>query len=186
MNWKEKVILAKIGVGDYPTDPTPTGAANAILSTNVNFTPMEGQGVSRNLERANFGAQEQLPTQLRATLTFDVEMVGSGTLGVAPGWGPLHRMCRCAETIVEDTSVEYTPITTGQEWGFIYINIAGVLFKLPGARGTWIMTLSAQGIPVWRYTFTGLFVQPTAAAMPVADFSLFQAPQVATKPRRPR
>jgi hypothetical protein len=94
-------------------------------------------------------------------------------------------MCGCAETIVADTSVEYDPISAAYEWGQLYMYIGGNLHKLPGARGNWVHALTAQGIPVWRYSFRGLFVVPTAAAVPASDFTAFQVPTVATKANTP-
>lgn len=182
--WKKKVILAKIESA-YGTDPTPTGGANAILCTNVSLNPMEGEDVSRNLERPYFGAQENLPVGLHATLSFDVEMVGSGALGTAPGWGVLHRACACAETITASTKVEYTPISSALESATFYVNIDGVLHKMLGARGTFVAKLNTQGIPVWSYSFTGLFVQPTATAAPTPTYTAFQTPLVATSANTP-
>ncbi|MCA0245788.1 MAG: hypothetical protein LCH93_04140 [Proteobacteria bacterium] len=181
--WKKKVLLAKIETV-YGTDPTPTGS-NAILGTNISLNPMEGEDVSRNLERPYFGGQEQLPTAVHAVLTFDVEMVGSGELGVPPGWGILHRGCACAEIVTADTSVEYAPISSTLESLTFYLNIDGNLHELNGSRGTFVGTINAQGIPVWRYTFTGLFVQPVAAAAATPDYTIWQAPQVATKANTP-
>ena len=182
--WKKKVILAKLET-TYGTDPTPTGAANSILCTNVSLNPMEGEDVSRNLERPYFGAQENLPVGLNATLSFDVEMVGSGTLGTAPGWGVLHRACACAEVVTASTKVEYTPISAALESATLYMNVDGVLHKLSGARGTFVGKLNAQGIPVWSYSFTGLFTQPTTTAAPVPDYTAFKTPLVATSTNTP-
>lgn len=139
----------------------------------------------RNLERPYFGAQQQLPVGLNSVLTFDVEIVGSGALGTAPGWGPLHRACACAETITASTKVEYTPISSSLESGALYMNIDGTLHVLLGGRGSWVAKLNAQGIPVFSYSFTGLFTQPTQTAAPTPVYSAFQTPQVATKANTP-
>ena len=184
MYWKKKVILAKIEV-TYGTDPTPTGAANAILCMNVNLEPMAGEDVSRNLERPYFGAQEVLPVGLNSVLSFDVEIVGSGTLGTAPAWGPLHRACACAETVAAATMVEYTPISSAMESVTLYMNIDGTLHKLSGARGSWVAKINAQGIPMFSYSFTGLFTQPTTTAAPTPVYTAFQTPQAATKANTP-
>jgi hypothetical protein len=146
---------------------------------------MEGEDVSRNLERPYFGAQQMIPVGLYATLSFDVEMVGSGELGTPPGWGVLHRGCACAETIVADTSVTYEPISTSFESLTFYVNIDGILHKMLGARGTFVAKLNALGIPVWSYTYTGLFVQPSSAAAPTPDYSVFQVPTAASKANTP-
>ena len=182
--WKSKTLLAKIET-TYGTDPTPTGADNAILATNVSFAPMEGQDVSRNLERPYFGASPMIPVGLYSTLTFDVEYAASGDAGTAPAWGPLIRACGAAETIVADTSVEYTPITDDPESISIYFAIDTVRHVMVGTRDTFVLTVNAQGIPVLRFTMTGLFAVPSTQAKVTADFSAFLSPKVATKANTP-
>lgn len=182
--WKSKTLLAKIEV-TYGTDSVPTAAANAILASNVTLAPMEGEDVRRNVERPFFGAQEELPVGLHCMLTFDVELQGSGALGVAPGWGPLIRMCSVAQVVTAATRVEYTPITDAPESGAIYMAIDTVRHVLLGARGTFVITLNAQGIPVKRYTMTGLFTVPTTVAKVTPTLTGFQAPLVATRVNTP-
>lgn len=184
MYWKKKVILAKAET-TYGDDATPTGAANAILATNVSLNPMEGEDVSRNLERPYFGGQQQLPVGLNVTLSFDVEMVGSGTLGVAPGWGVLVRACAVAEVVTATEKVEYSPISSALESATIYINIDGTLHVLTGTRGTFVAKINAQGIPVFSFSFTGLFNQPEAGVLPTPDYSIFQTPAIATTANTP-
>ncbi|KAK0331661.1 hypothetical protein LTR94_028026 [Friedmanniomyces endolithicus] len=82
IKWRSKIILAKIEpLASYGVDSVPTGALNAMLMTNVTFQPMEGQSVSRNLERPYMGAQEELPVGLYSVLQGDIELVGSGSTG---------------------------------------------------------------------------------------------------------
>lgn len=183
MFWKTKTLLAKIET-TYGTDSGPTAAANAILASNVSLNPMEGQDVPRNIERANFGAQEQIPVGLFSTLTF-VELQASGTLGTAPGWGPLMRMCSVAQVVTSLTKVEYTPITDGQESGSIYMAIDTNRHVLLGSRGSFVITLNAQGIPVMRFTMTGLFAVPTTVAKVNPVLTAFLGPLVATKANTP-
>jgi len=89
---RKRVILAKIET-TYGTDPTPTGAANAILVRNLNVTPQDADFVDRNLVRPYIGRSEQLPAAIRASMDFEVEIAGSGTAGTAPGYDPLLRAC---------------------------------------------------------------------------------------------
>lgn len=184
LKWSSKALLAKIEAS-YGTDPVPTGAANAILATNVTLAPMEGEDVTRNLETPYFSADPTLPVGLRSVLTFDVEIVGSGTLGTAPGWGPILRACGVAQTITAGTKVEYNPITDNHESVAIYMHIDTTRHVLLGARGNAVLTLNAQGIPIWRFTMTGLFATPTEQAKPTPDYTSFKAPQVATKANTP-
>lgn len=182
--WKSKTLLAKIE-SVYGTDPTPTGAANAILATEVSFSPMEGTDVARNLERTYFGADDSVPAELRAVITFTVELVGSGSLGVAPGWGPLLRACAVAEVITATTRVEYTPVTDNAESVTLYFDVDGTQQRMRGTRGTAVLSLGSSGIPKAVFTMTGLFSVPTEAAKPTVDYALFQAPQIGSTQNTP-
>lgn len=182
--WRDKTLLAKIETV-YGTDPAPTGAANAILAKEITLSPMEGTDVSRELELPNMGAQPTIAAELHATLKFRVELQASGSLGVAPAWGPLMRACSFAQTIVATTSVTYNPITTGQESVTLYLNVGGTLFNLKGARGDVTLMLDAQGIPHLEFTFTGLWVAPAAQAKPAVTLSGFVDPTVATTANTP-
>jgi hypothetical protein len=182
--WKSKVLLAKIDA-TYGVDPVPTGAANAILATDVTLAPMEGEDVSRNLERPYLGGQETIPVGLRATLTFSTELAGSGAAGTPPLWGVLARGCACAEVISAGVSVAYNPITANQESLGFYFWIGAIKHVLKGSRGTCEFMLNAQGIPIAKWTFTGLFTQPVDAAQATPTLTGWPEPLVATKANTP-
>lgn len=184
IKFKSKVILAKIE-GAYGTDAVPTGAANAVLAMNVEISPMEGQDVTRDIERPELSADPMIPVGVHVVLSFDVELVGSGTLGTAPAWGPLMRMCGAAQTVTPGVKVEYAPITGNEESGSIYFMIGNTRHVILGARGTFVYTLNANAIPVKRYTMTGLFTVPGEAATIVPVYTAWQQPQVATKANTP-
>lgn len=181
--WNSKILLAKIEA-TYGTDAAP-GGADAILATKVKLSPMEGNDVSRELERPHMGAQPTIPVDLHSKLTFSVELVGSGTAGTAPGWSALIRACGVAETITANTSVVYNPITKGHESVSIYLGIDGTRYVLKGARGGAKFTVSASGIPMIEFTFTGMFSLPTEVANVAANLSKFQKPQVASTANTP-
>lgn len=184
LKWKSKVLLAKIE-GTYGTDPTPTGAANAILATNITFQPMEGEDVSRELERPFLGAQEMIPAGLRATITFSTELAGSGVAGTAPAWGVLARACAMAEVITALTSVAYSPVSAAMESATIYFWIENTKHVLLGARGTGELSIDAQGIPRIQWTLTGLWTQPAEGAAATPTLTGFIAPKLATKANTP-
>jgi len=184
IRWKSKVILFKIEVTEG-TDPVPTSGANAILATSVELTPMDGEDVSRNLELPYLGAQEMIPTGLRQTLKFNVELVPSGTAGTAPAWGPLLRACGVAETIVADTSVTYNPITANQESVASYFFIGATRFVALGSRGDVSMAYTAQGIPYLQFAFTGLYTAPAEHAPTTPTLTNFKKPTIATKANTP-
>lgn len=184
IRFSDKVILAKPETV-YGTDPTPTGAANAILMTNVSFSPMEGEDVSRELIRPFLGNQGTLSAGLRAVLTGSTELAGSGVAGTAPAWGVLARACAMAETVVEDTSVAYTRVSDAHESATIYFWQGETLQKMTGVRGNGVLTVAAQGIPRIEWTLTGLWAAPAEQTQAVPVFTPWKAPLVANKVNTP-
>lgn len=179
IKWRSKIILVKTEVV-YGNNPMPTGPANAMLLTNVQLQPMEGQDVTRDVETPYMGAKESLPVGLYAVLTGDFELVGSGTAGVAPAWSPLIRACGVAEVVTVGQKVEYSPVTEAHESVTAHMVIGTNGYTIVGARATGQITINAAGIPVCRVTITGLFTVPAVTARPIPDFSKWQKPQVAS------
>lgn len=189
IRWKSKIILVKPET-TYGVNPVPTGAANAILLTDVSLQPMEGQEVSRNLELPYLGSQEQLPVGLYAVLSGSSELVGSGTTGVAPGWGILMRMCGVAQVVTADVTpndgmVEYLPVSDNHESGTVKFWIGPNCYVILGARATFEIMIGALGIPSIKWTITGLFTVPDVVTRPAVDLSAFQAPQIASSATTP-
>lgn len=96
---RKRTLLAKIE-SSYGVDPTPTGAANAVLVSNLNVTPMSTELVDRDLIRPFLGNSEQLHAAIYAMAEFECEVAGSGTAGTAPAWGPLMRACGFSQTVL--------------------------------------------------------------------------------------
>lgn len=182
--FRKKVLLAKIEA-TYGTDANPTGAANAILASEISIQPMEGSDLDRGHDTPYLGANATIPVDVHSVATFKVELAGSGAAGTAPGWGPLLRACGVAETVSAGTSVLYNPISDAFESVTTYLNIDGTLYALIGARGNCDITVNASGIPQLEFTFTGLWVKPTAQALPTPVYSAFQKPLAGSKANTP-
>jgi hypothetical protein len=180
---KKKYILAKVETV-YGTDPTPAGA-NAILTSNCQVQPHQGNRVSRNLDRPSLGNDVEIATGLFTTVTFDVELAGSGAAGTAPGWGVLLRGCGFDETVAAATSVTYAPVSASFDSLTIYYYIDGELHKLTGARGTVSANLSRDQNPMLSFSFTGLANDPTAPVLIAPDNALFVAPLPVTEANTP-
>lgn len=178
------IILAKIEAV-YGTDPAPTGAANAILMKDVSLTPMEGGEESRNLQRPYLGGQEELPHSFRAVLTGSTEFAGSGAAGTPPAWGVLARACALAEVATPGASVVYSPVSDDFEAVTIYVWYGGTRQVITGCRGTATLTINAQGIPVIRWTLTGLWSQPSEQARQTPSFTAWKKPQIASDANTP-
>jgi hypothetical protein len=175
--WRKKIFLFKIET-TYGVDAAPTPAANAVLATEVKFQPMEGTDVNRDLDLPYLGGQGTIPNELHAKFSFKVELAPSGSVGVAPAWGPLLRACACAQTINAGVSVVYNPITDNHESGTLKLYIDGILFQSTGIRGTAKFMFNAQGIPYLEFEFTGLFVQPADDTTTAPTLTPFQKPRV--------
>ena len=174
---RKRTILAKLETS-YGVDPTPTGAANAILVRNLSITPLNAELASRDLVRPYLGASEQLIASNYVSVEFEVEMAGSGTAGTAPAYGPLLQACGMLETDGA-SDVTYTPVSASFASVTLYYNVDGVLHKVTGARGNVEMSLQAGQIPVFRFSFTGLYNAPTDTAAPAVTYTAFQTPQAA-------
>ena len=156
---RKAVILAKI----QPTpgvDAVPTAAADSVLCSVPQVTP-EGEKIIRDFVRSSLSPMGHVIGIKSVNLKFDVELKGSGTAGTAPEIGPLLRACGLDETIVESTSVEYTPISEGFEMVTIYFYRDGLLHKLLDARGTFSLDLSVGQYGVLAFDFTGIYATPT-------------------------
>ncbi|WP_126975037.1 hypothetical protein [Frigidibacter oleivorans] len=184
IKWRSKILLAKLEAS-YAVDAAPTAADNAILATQVELRPMEGQDVSRDLETPWLGGQPTIPTELHMMLSYRVELVGSGTAGTAPAWAPCLRACGCAQVVSAGASVAYNPVSDGHESVTHHLWIGGTLYALVGGRGTCVFRVNAQGIVYMEFQFTGLFTKPAEAARGTPDLTDFQKPQVATKANTP-
>lgn len=184
LKWNRKVLLAKIET-TYGTDAAPSGAANAVLATNVQLSPMEGQDVSRELELVTLGAQPTVPVEVHAKLSFEVELAASGTAGTAPAWGPLLRACAVAETIAAGVSVTYNPVSLAHESATLHFWVEDTRYALVGARGTAVIRIEAQKVPKIAFTFTGLFTAPSEVTQATPTLTAWQKPIVATDANTP-
>lgn len=175
---RKRTILAKAET-TYGTDATPTGAANAILVRNLSITPLNAELVSRDLVRPYLGASEQLIASSYVSVEFEVEMAGSGTAGTAPGYDALLKACGMASTVAAGVSVTYAPVSSSFSSVTIYYNVDGVLHKVTGARGNVELDIQVGQIPVFRFSFTGLYNAPTDTAAPAVTYTTFQTPLAA-------
>lgn len=178
---RNSAILAKIETV-YKTDPVPTGAANAILVSNLSINPLNAQNVSRDLIRGYMGGSEQLIGNAFVEASFDIEVAGSGAAGTAPAYGALLRACGMAEAVTASTRVDYTPVSAAFESVTIYYHDDGVLHKLLGARGTFSLDMGSGNRPVMKFRMLGIDGGISATANPALTLTAWKAPGVITDP----
>jgi len=178
--FRNAAILAKTEV-TYGVDSVPTGAANALLVSNMSIEQLNANNVDRGLIRPFFGASEQLQGAANVAVSFDIELAGSGTAATAPAWGPLVLSCGMTQTIGASW-VEYVPNTTGTNSLTIYYHLDGVLHKLLGARGSFSCNMGVGERPTMSFKLTGLDGGVTAIANPAATLTAWRSPLVVSDP----
>lgn len=181
--WRNKQLVFGLE-NEYGTSAALT-AADAIQAIDVSFNAMEGQDLDRELEQVSMANNGSFATDLHSTISFSVDLVGSGTPGTPPPWGRLLRACGCAETIVADTSVRYTPISQGFESGTLNLVVGGTLYAMRGMRGNAEFMLDANQAPKIKFDMMGLFAVPTETAPPATDLSGWQTPLVVNSVNTP-
>lgn len=161
----------------YGTDSTPAGT-DALLVRNLEITPIEADVVSRDLIRNYLGNSPQLLANTRASITFQVELAGSGTAGTAPRYGAILQACGLSETIVASTSVTYAPVSSSFSSATIYFNNDGIRHILTGCRGTFTMNAEVGQIPTLDFTMVGIYNAPTDTALPTTTYSQQASPLI--------
>lgn len=156
-------------------------AANAVIGTNVTFTPLEADEVSRDLLLPYLGNQGVVLAGVHAKLEFEVEIAGAGAAGTAPKYASLLRACGFAETLSAGVSASYSIIEDDEESSTIFFEMDGVRHILLGCRGNVSLSFTPKGIPRYRFMMTGLFGTITDEALTAVTMTGWQKPLVVSK-----
>ena len=164
---QKSVILAKVEVTSG-TDAAPTNVADAVLIRISGMAAkIEQKMASRDIVRGVFGAPDMLPYTRRGSITFSVDLAGSGVLGTAPQWGKLLVGCGYSETVTAATRVDYTPASANLKTLTIWAYVNDKLEKFNFCAGTWKLGNFKVGqIPTLDFTFQGLVTSVAATAAP--------------------
>lgn len=129
--------------------------ADMILVKNVTFSPVIDQ-YQRDLLRGTFSRDPSLSGKRSASVSFDVEMVGSGNKGVAPAWGRYMQGCGFNETVSANNSVTYTPLTSNMTNSMtLEVYQDGIIKRLWGARGTLNLSVESGKPGLLKFVFEG-------------------------------
>lgn len=172
LNATKKAIFAKTET-TYGT-AISTAAVDAILVSNLEVQPFEGDQVDRNLVKPYFGASDILTANGRTRVSFGVELAGTGTAptstAAVPHYGSLLRACAMSQTIVANTAsggdpsnaqVQYRPVSESFSSVTIRCNYDGVLHTVRGCRGNVRLMCPVGQIPMLMFEFEGIYVSPT-------------------------
>lgn len=175
--FQRKALLAKIESA-YGTDPSPTGSANAILASNFSITPIESVMNDRAALLPYYGTLAKVPAGAFVKMEFNVDIAGAGALGDVPAYGPLLRACGKTQTNNGSAGIVYAPDAPGATAASVtlYFHLDGVLHKALGCVGNVAFDLAHEGLPQYKFTFTGIYSAVTDAALPTVVLSEFVNP----------
>ena len=185
LKYNKTVILAKLEAS-YGTGVEPE-AGDALLITEASIEPVAGETVSRDFIRPTFGASPSIPVNTHTKVSFAVELASSGTAGSAPSWGKLLQACGMVETLTaagnkgSQASAAYKPRSTDGKSVTIYYNVDGLMWKIPGCRGTMSLEANNNQLPMLKFEFMGLGVRSAEQTAATADFSAWKNPLPITK-----
>ena len=166
-----EVILAKVE-GTYGVDSVPVEATDAMLVENIGWSNEGLRMNERPAVRANIGMLQNVFGGRLITMTFDVELKGSGTaVDAPPEFAPLLRACGFGQTINAASNVEYAPVSTGHESVTIYYFQDGIRYIITGCRGNVSFNLETGAIGKASFTLTGHIgtITDVALASPTYD-----------------
>lgn len=175
--YTRNTIMLALAESVYGTDPAPDGT-NAMLISKPSLNPLNAQNVPREVLRGFKGGSEHLVGSSFQEASFDIELVGSGTVATRPAWGDLLLACDWAETVTALTRVDYTLVSTGTGSVTLYWYDDGLLHKLLGCRGDVSFKKLSGGIPVMSFSFKGLYSAASAASNPTPTLTGFKTPLV--------
>ncbi|MET3611743.1 hypothetical protein ABID16_000048 [Rhizobium aquaticum] len=152
--FRKLAILVKPEV-TQGVDSVPV-AANAVILSNVTFTPMTGDRVSRDRLLPYMGNQGVILAGIYGRIEGDLELAGSGTPGTPPKFASLLRAANFAETVTAATKVEYTIIEDGDETVSIYFISDKVQHVFVGAKASIAPSFVTKNYPKARVNIVGM------------------------------
>ncbi len=164
------VILIKIE-STYGTDAVPVEGTDAILVESQGWANEGLRMNERPAVRANIGLLQSVYGGRLGSVTFDVELKGSGgAVDDPPEIGTALRACGLGEMINAAADVTYEPVSTGIESVTIYYFQDGIRYILTGCRGNVSFNLETGAVGKASFTFTGHIALPTDVALPAPTY----------------
>lgn len=148
------------------TDAVPADVDVVAPVYDLEYTPGIEQNERDNVQ-ASLSRIKQVSGQRSATMTFSLELKGSGTAGTVPTHlSEALQACGMGETIVGATSVTYAPISADSKTVTLEMRIGDSStnfksFKILGARGTFSLAAAKGQVVLVEFEFTGVYVEPT-------------------------
>lgn len=164
-----ELILIKVE-STYNTDSVPVVGTDAVLISNPSWAHEGARRLTREHVKSTLDTLKQIYGGSLKSVSFDMEMKGSGAAGTAPEMGAALRACGLDETVVASTSVTYLPLSVSLESATIYYYQDGKRHILTGCRGNVSFNLSAGEFGVASFNFTGHIGTVADVALPSGTF----------------
>jgi hypothetical protein len=173
LSTRKRLLLAAVEQ-TYGTAET-MAAGDALLVSNLEVTPLEVNLLDRELVLPFFGNRQKIIGQRMGSVSFDVELAGSGTAGTAPRWGRCLRACGFGETVVGASpgpaSVTYAPASSSIVGLTLDFNADGNRHYFTGCRGTATFNLTTGEIPKISFEMMGIYNTAAKATQTVPTFA---------------
>ena len=178
MNSNLIVLYAKLE-STYGTDAAPT-TTDAFLVEKPTIELL-GKNVTRKAVLPHFGTLAGTNIGEGIKISFNMDMLCSGTAGTAPKLGRLLRGCNMTETITASTKVDYDPNSSqsGESLTFWFF-VDGQKFVINGAVGNVKLTCKSNELPSLAFDFTGIYNSSFAStvSLPTPSFGTDTGPFV--------
>ena len=178
LKFKRKVLLFKLE-SVYGTDSVPVAATDGLLVRNLSVAPLKLSYDERGeLVRPFYANEGKVVSGQWSEMSFEIEMAGAGgAVDAVAKYAPVLRACALAQTVNAAVSVQYDPVSAGEESASAYWQIDGRQHKMLGCRGSKFgIMVEAGKIPVYQFSFIGLHVQPSDTALTPATLTGFTKP----------
>lgn len=172
---RKKTILFKKEVTPG-LDPVPTGALNAIQTSEFSIDPVEGEDLDTAYDKPTLGADPMSLVGKHVRVRLKVKVAGAGTAGDVPAYGPLLECCAYSAAVNAGVSVVYTSEDDGVSSGTMYFKADGVLHKITYCKGHVTVTGQNRQYSHYEFEFMGLYNAPIASGAIVPDYSAFVKP----------
>jgi hypothetical protein len=182
--YSARTLILQKSETTYNVSANPTGT-DALLVSNLTVEPLQLEREDRELVRGMLGNSPQIVTRQSVRMQFDVELVGSGTAGTAPRYGPSLKACGRSETIVASTSVTYARVNSNYSSVTIDAHLDGQRHRMTGGRGTASYGLTAEGIPKIKFDLLGIYSTPTVETYPTPTYTLQALPRAVNSDNTP-
>ena len=144
-------------------------AAAAELFRAGNFAhEISVEQLERAVKDASLSPFPSIPGKRSAQLSFTTELRGSGAAGVAPDYGLLFKACAMKETIVEDASVAYAPVSDKSGYTRICLTafMDGLRVMYLGCMGSFSINCPLDGVPTVDWEFEAADFEVSDAPLP--------------------